>query len=341
MKSSQFACPTNGVAQSKRRRNVEQGIWAAALMSLAVTVAGQAQTGAVTLPGLVPPAVTNAAAVAAGSFSSSQMLRLVFGLQHPHMADEEQFLVDLHTKGSPEFMHFLTADEWNVRFSPSPQDEQAVVDWAQAQGLTVTNRFANRLLVDVEAPVSAIEAALGVKINSYAIGGASYYSNDRNPVVPAALGNIVHSVGGLNNIQVMKPGNQGFAEPEFAVYSPGPAYALGESGSHNGERTKRVDAKPRFTNGAYDPYDLYSSEAYDVNALSALRHCCNQNGNPNSPPATSIAIISAGTQSGDDILGFQDAYGSISFGEYTLFTVDGTPPCCDPEGTLDLEWSAA
>jgi subtilase family serine protease len=242
-------------------------IMAAALISLAAVVTGQAQTGALTqLPGLVPPAVANGAAVAAGSRSSSQMLRLVFGLQHPHITEEEQFLEALHTKGSPEYRHFMTADEWNARFSPSPQDEQAVVDWAQDNGFTITHRFANRLLVDVEAPVSAIEAALTVKINSYAINGASYYSNDRNPAVPAALGNIVHSVGGLNNIQVMKPGNHGFAEPEFSAYSPGPAYAVGEHGRPNGNRTNQAGANPGITNGAYDPSDLYSSEAYDVNA---------------------------------------------------------------------------
>jgi subtilase family serine protease len=115
------------------------------------------------------------------------MLRLVIGLQHPQMAEEEQFPVAPQTKGSPVFMHFLAAGEWNARFSPSPQDEHAVVDWAEANGLTLSHRFANRLL-DVEAPVSAIEAALGVKIDSYMIGGASCYSNDRNPAVPAALG---------------------------------------------------------------------------------------------------------------------------------------------------------
>ena len=165
MKSSQVMRRTSGMATRKC-------ICAAALISLAA-VMGHAQTVAGTeLPGLVPPAVANGAAAAAGAFNSNQMLRLVFGLRHPHMADEEQFLVDLNTKGSPGYRHFLTADEWNARFSPSAQDEQAVVNWAQAQGLTVTQRFANRLLVDVEAPVSAIEAALGVKINSYAIGGA-------------------------------------------------------------------------------------------------------------------------------------------------------------------------
>jgi subtilase family serine protease len=97
----------------------------AALIGIAVAVAGQAQTGPVTeLPGLVPPAVMNGAAIAAGPFNSSQMLRLVLGLQHPHMAEEEQFLEALNTKGSRDYRHFLTADEWNARFSPSPQDER-------------------------------------------------------------------------------------------------------------------------------------------------------------------------------------------------------------------------
>src|SRR3984957_7490534 len=344
MKSSQFARPTNGVAHGHRRGNVVSArrIWAAALMGLAVAVAGQAQTGTATeLPGLVPPARANGTAAAAGSFSSSQMLRLVLGLQHPHMADEEQFLVDLNTKGSPEYRHFMTADEWNARFSPSPQDEQAVVDWAQAHGLTVYNRFANRLLVDVEAPVSAIEAAFGVKINSYVIGGASYYSNDRNPVVPATLGNIVHSVGGLNNIQVMRSGIHGFLQPVFPVYATGPAHAVGESGSHDGDRTKLPGAKPGLTQGAYDPTDLYSSAAYDTNALGALGHCCNPLNNPGvSPREASIAIVTAGTQNGSDITGFHNTYPYLAY-FYQQFFIDGTPECCDAEGTMDLEWSTA
>jgi hypothetical protein len=343
MKSSQFARPTYSVARSNRRKNVFTAhcIWAA-LMGLTVTVAGLAQTGAATeLPGLVPPAVVNGTAVTAGPFSSNQMLRLVFGLQHPHMAEEEQFLEALHTKGSPEYMHFLTADQWNARFSPSPQDEQAVVDWAQAQGLTVTNRFANRLLVDVEAPVSAIEAALGVKINSYAINGANYYSNDRNPGVPAALGNIVHSVGGLNNIQVMKSGNHGFPQPVFPVYSPGPAYAVGESGSHEGDRTKLPGAQPGITDGYYDPADISSSLAYDATALNFLGHCCNPLGNPNTSPVdASIAIVSAGVMYGTDITGFHNTYPDLA-DHWQEFAIDGTSTTPDPEGTLDVEWSTA
>ena len=104
MTSSQFARPTNGVAPGKSWRNAAatHRICVAIFMSLAAAVAGQAQTGAAAeIPGLVPPAVANGTAVAGGSFSSGQMLRLVIGLRHPHMAEEEQFLEALHTKGSP------------------------------------------------------------------------------------------------------------------------------------------------------------------------------------------------------------------------------------------------
>ena len=325
---------TNGMAA--------QHILNALLIGLAISLAAFAQTGVVTeLPGLVPPAVAQGTAAPAGPFSATQMLRLVFGLRHPHMADEEEFLEALHTKGSPDFMHFLTADEWNARFSPSPEDEQAVVDWAQSQGFTITQRFANRLLVDVEAPVSVIEAALGVKINSYAIGGANYFSNDRNPAVPAALGNIIHSAGGLNNMQVMKAGKHGFAEGTLPAYTPGPAYAVGASGSHDGDRGKLPGAKPGFTDGLYDPNDMASSVAYDVGPLNALGHCCNPLANPNvSPKETSIAIVSVGIQDPSDIAGFQSTFPYLAY-HYQEIYIDGTPGWTDDEGTEDLEWATA
>src|SRR5215469_8910820 len=117
-----------------------------------------------------PKPVLDGSARLLGPYDSKQMLRLVFGLQPPHLAEEEQFLHDLHTKGSPDFHHFLTPDEWNARFSPSGADEQAVVDWLQKAGLTITHRFSNRLLVDAVAPVEVIQKALNLTINSYQLG---------------------------------------------------------------------------------------------------------------------------------------------------------------------------
>jgi hypothetical protein len=278
------------------------------------------------------------------------MLRLVFGLQPPHMDEEKQFLQELQTKGSPNFQHFLTPKEWNARFAPSKQDEQAVVDWAKNQGLTVTHRYPNRLLVDVEAPVATIEKALNIKINSYQSDSRVVFSNDRDPEIPAALNNVVHSVGGLNNLQVLRPATKSLKEPVFPVYAPGKVVAKAASSGLNGDSTKlprelrerhHRAGKPPITGGAYDPTDIYSSEAYDFNALYSQGHCCNPLGNPGGTPSeSSIAIATAGAQDSNDFIGFHNQYSYLAM-HWFFINVDGTPSCCDGEGTMDFEWSTA
>jgi Pro-kumamolisin, activation domain/Bacterial Ig-like domain (group 3) len=303
------------------------------------------------LTGHTPNVVIDGTAKFVGHYNPNQMVRLVIGLQPPHMAEEEQFLEELQTKGSPQFHHFLTAEEWNARFAPSAQDEQAVVDWATAQGLTPTYRYPNRLLVDVEAPIAMIEKAFNVTINSYQLNATTTsFSNDRDPAIPASLAGIIHSVGGLNNLQLLHPANKAAAEPDFPVYVPGPAVATGPTGGGSGDRKKLLAAlaksqaegpTPGMTSGAYDPTDIYSSEAYDTRALYNQGHCCNPLGNPGStPPETSIAIATAGTQNPNDFQGFHNQYPYLAW-HYQLYYIDGTPSCCDGEGTMDFEWSTA
>jgi hypothetical protein len=296
-----------------------------------------------------PAPVVNGTAKLVGHYNPAQMLRLVLGLQPPNMVQEEQFLQELQTKGSPQFHQFLTPEQWNARFAPSPQDEQSVVDWAQSQGLTVTQRYPNRLLVDVEAPSGTIEKAFHITINTYQIGTSTYFSNDRDPVIPANLTGILHSIGGLNSIQVLHPATKAVKEPPFPGYAAGPAVSSGPSGGSAGngskpfsmENSQTAGSGPDITNGAYDPTDMYSSEAYDTNALYNQGHCCNPLGNPNStPPESSIAIATAGSQNTSDFQGFHNQYPYLAW-HYQLYYIDGTPSCCDGEGTMDFEWSTA
>jgi subtilase family serine protease len=273
------------------------------------------------------------------------MLRLVIGLKPPHPEEEQKFLDDLQDKTSPEFHHFLTADEWNARFGPSVEDERTVADWAQSQGMTITNRYANRLLVDIEAPSATIEKAFNVTINNYQLGTKQFFSNDRDPVVPQGLSTIVESIGGLNNLNVLHPASKNAVEPSFANYTAGPVHADGKSGSHSSSQKPPDNISnglsPNMTGGAYDPTDIFSSQAYDANALYAFGHCCNPLGNPGvTPPETSIAIATAGTQNGADFTGFHNQYPYLA-DHWQQFYIDGTPACCDTEGTMDMEWSTA
>jgi subtilase family serine protease len=151
-----------------------------------------------------PAAVLEGRAVLLNHYEPKQMLRLAIVLTPPHPVEEQQFLKDVRNKQSPLFHQFLSADEWNVRFSPSEQDEQAVADWAASAGLKVTQRYPNRLVVDVEAPAGVIEKALNVTINQYRLNAGDplqervAFSNDRDPQLPARLEGIVADVQGLN-----------------------------------------------------------------------------------------------------------------------------------------------
>src|SRR5215510_14304342 len=74
-------------------------------------------------------------------------LHIVVGLELRNRADLEAFIADVSDSTSPNFQHFLSQDEFNALYGPTPQQEERVMEWLTANGFQVTERFANRLLV--------------------------------------------------------------------------------------------------------------------------------------------------------------------------------------------------
>jgi hypothetical protein len=281
------------------------------------------------------------------------MLRVVLAIKPPHLAEEEKFIQELQTKGSPNFHKFLTLEEWNKRFAPSVEDEQKVVDWAKSQGLTVTKRYSHRLIVDLEAPAGTLEKVFGVTINNYQVNDEVDFSNDRDPVIPASLEGLVYSVQGLNSIQRDHGARAESNLIKGEDYIAGPVHALGGEGHKDGDPSK-IPAKlkeengvsPNVTNSWLDPDDLYSSQIYNFNGLQALGHCCNPaHISTGSPKETSIAIAGFGQFLQSDLVGFQANNTYLAYHDYYYF-IDGTPfcnptNCATGETTEDVEYSVA
>jgi xanthomonalisin len=282
-------------------------------------------------------------------YDENQMLRLSFALTPPHLDEERALIEQLHDKKSPLFHQFLTADQFNARFAPSAADEQAVVDWAQSAGLTITYRYPNRLLVDVEAPAGVIEKALNVTINQYSFNGQTYFSNDRDPLLPGALAGVVQSVQGLNSFERMVPTTNFGVAVTRPDYTPGPALAMGATGAEDATAKMSEVVTPDLVNGYFDPKDLFSSQGYNYGALMNQGHCCNPLGNPNnSPPDSSIAIAAFGSVALSDISAFHTKFPYLAY-NVQLLPVDGGYTCNNSGGaddncsetTLDTEWSLA
>ncbi|HEV2423608.1 MAG TPA: Ig-like domain repeat protein [Terriglobia bacterium] len=301
-----------------------------------------------------PHQVLDGTAQKTGHYNPNQMLRLALALKPPHLDEERQLIQQMYDKKSPQFHKFLTAKEWNNRFAPSAQDEQAVADWAGNQGLKITRRYSNHLLVDVEAPAGTIEKALNIEINNYQIGTTSFFSNDRDPLLPPYLASVIWSVQGLNSLEHEHPvSKRGQKIAPAADYVAGPAVAAGPvshadgdpsqipAGVRKGKKAAEQKGNPLITGGGYDPTDIYSSEAYDFNALYAQGHCCNPLANPGQSPAeSSIAIATFDSVNLSDIAGFQAQYPYLAY-YVQLYDIDGSPSFSDAEGTMDTEWSTA
>ena len=299
------------------------------------------------LTGHTPGQIAGGTATLVRHYPPENMLRLAIALKPPHMDKEEQFLRDLTDRNSPDFHRFLSAEEWNARFAPSVADEQRVVDWLRGQGLSVTKRYANRLLVDAEGPAGVIEKALGVTINSYQMGKEIDYSNDRDPLLPSGLHGIVSAVLGMNDIQRMHPSNPKW-DTKLADYAPGPARAVAGSVHANGKpgaKANIIRPASNMTNGYIDPADIYSSQTYNYGGLWKLGHCCNPfhvSGpvDGGSPAESSIAIAAWGDWSISDYQAFAAQYG-LAYNLHGWY-IDGQPSG-GPNGEtmLDSEWTTA
>ena len=353
MTTSNYLClKFIGQAPAKGRGTVPR---AAGMSLLAATLFVNLNSSAALAQALhTPKRVVDGTAQLVEHHDPTQMLRVSFSLTPPHMDEEKKLIEQLHDKKSPLFHKFLTAEQFNARFAPSAADEQAVVDWATANGLTITNRFPNRLVVSGEAPAGVIEKALNVTIGNYRFGGKTYFSNDRDPVLPGRLAAVVQNVEGLNSFERQVPVSKRGVHSVLPDYTPGSAVVVSEAvhGSATtslaaAKQAKKTNVTPDITNNGFDPQDLYSSQGYDYAALNNQGHCCNPLGNANnSPPQSSIALATFGDINYNDIAGFHNTFTYLAYNVLKI-SIDGGYSCGTGfndnclEATLDTEWSLA
>ncbi len=125
------------------------GIPVAVCLSLALGIC-QAQT---VLTHHVRQATQDGTARFIGNLSSTQTLHLVITLPLRNQEELDQLLKDLYNPASPSYHQFLTVDQFTAEFGPTQEDYNAVIDFAQANGLTVVDTSPNRVNLQVTGSV--------------------------------------------------------------------------------------------------------------------------------------------------------------------------------------------
>jgi N-acetylneuraminic acid mutarotase len=172
---------------------------------LLLAVQGIAQQSLQVLHHHVRPAVSSGQAAKVGSLPSDQRLSLSIVLPLRNQNALTSLLAQIYDQASPNYRHFLSVGQFTEQFGPTAEDYQSVVDFAKANGLTVTGTAANRLVVPISGSVAQVENAFNVKMNDYQhpTEKRTFFSPDREPSL--ALSVPVAHIAGLNNYSIPRP----------------------------------------------------------------------------------------------------------------------------------------
>jgi uncharacterized repeat protein (TIGR01451 family) len=170
-----------------------------ALSGLMVCVSSAELTSLKRLPGHVPSLVSQLSSV--GTLPANTNLQLAIGLPLRNREALTNLLHSLYDPASPNYHHYLTADEFSAQFGPTKQDYQAVMDFARTNGFHVIGTHPNRMLLDVRASASDAERAFHVSFMRYhhPTEARDFYAPDVEPSVPTALP--IQDIGGLDNLR--------------------------------------------------------------------------------------------------------------------------------------------
>ena len=136
---------------------------------------------------------------------ATNQMRLAIGISLPDPAGLDKFLTELYDPASTNFHKYLTSEEFTMRFGPTEQDYEAVIQYARANGLTVLETHSNRLVLDVAGPAAAVENALHVKLRKYQhpTEGRQFFAPDAEPSVASGLP--VADIQGLSDFSKPRP----------------------------------------------------------------------------------------------------------------------------------------
>ena len=141
----------------------------------------------------------------AGQPPGTRRLNLAIGLPLRNTAELDRLLQQLYDPASPNYHRYLTPEQFTQRFGPTEQDYQALMDFAKANGLTVTVTHPNRVVLDVEGAVADIQKAfhLTLRVYRHPTEAREFYAPDVEPSVDFAVP-ILH-ISGLDNYALPHP----------------------------------------------------------------------------------------------------------------------------------------
>lgn len=233
----------------------------------------------------------------------------------------------LYAPSGLDYRHFLSVAEFAERFSPTVEDYQAAVEFAKANGFTVTGTPANRLIVPISGSVAQIKSAFHVRMNVYQhpTESRTFYSPDREPSLDRSVP--VEHIAGLNNFSIPRPAVtkapsvQGLANTSTMGSGPGGSYLASDM------RAAYYDGTTLTGNG--QTVGLVEFDGYDISDITS-----SFDGTATASPNGSNYVLSYTPTKGGAT--YKVPVNNVKADVLTGAACQFISPCSDAEEVLDI-----
>ncbi|MGO4514787.1 Ig-like domain repeat protein [Terriglobus sp. 2YAB30_2] len=111
-----------------------------------------------------------------------------------------QYLTDLTTKGSTNYHHWLTPQEFAARFGATDAEIGAATAWLEAQGIHVTAANAAHTLLQAASTVAIAQQTFSADLHQIEIGGSLHVVERGNLSLPGDAPQSIRAVTGLDDL---------------------------------------------------------------------------------------------------------------------------------------------
>ena len=134
------------------------------------------------------------------AFPAERMLLL---LKRPAEKESalEEFLRQVHQRGTANYHQWLTPQEFGERFGPGDSDIQTAAGWLSAQGFRVSKVSKGKQFIEFSGTAGQLRNAFHTEIHQYDIEGETHYANATELSIPSALAPIVRGVSPLHDFR--------------------------------------------------------------------------------------------------------------------------------------------
>ncbi|HZW79215.1 MAG TPA: protease pro-enzyme activation domain-containing protein, partial [Candidatus Deferrimicrobiaceae bacterium] len=134
-----------------------------------------------------------------GAESPATLMEVTIWLQLHNRSEFDALTQSLYDRTSPNYHHWLKANDIAARFAPTAQEAKIVQEFIVAHNLTLVKMGPSNFYIRARGTVGDVQNAFHVQLNNYQVGDKTIRANTSDPYVEGAAGPLVRAVSGLDS----------------------------------------------------------------------------------------------------------------------------------------------